>query len=78
MIHILSPKEIEKTPGFVMRITHKLFARGGLDTSVMIKWLQEEMDFDVVTLTLDVGQEKNDLEAIAKKAEKTWGSVNYH
>lgn len=28
MIHILSPKEIEKTPGFVMRITHKLFARG--------------------------------------------------
>lgn len=28
MIHILSPKVIEKTPGFVMRITHKLFARG--------------------------------------------------
>jgi aspartokinase len=28
MIHILSPKEIEKTPGFVMRITNKLFARG--------------------------------------------------
>lgn len=27
MIHILSPKEIEKTPGFVMRITHRLFAR---------------------------------------------------
>jgi hypothetical protein len=28
MVHILSPKEIEVTPGFVMRITHKLFARG--------------------------------------------------
>ena len=28
MIHILSPKEIEATSGFVMRITHKLFARG--------------------------------------------------
>lgn len=28
MIHIFSSKEIEKTPGFVMRITHKLFARG--------------------------------------------------
>lgn len=47
-----------------------LLYSGGLDTSVMIKWLQEEMDFDVVTLTLDVGQEKNDLETIAKKAEK--------
>ena len=28
MIHIFSSTEIEKTPGFVMRITHKLFARG--------------------------------------------------
>jgi aspartokinase len=28
MIHIFSSKEIEKTPGFVMRITHKLYARG--------------------------------------------------
>jgi len=28
MIHILSPKEIESTPGFVMRITHKLYSRG--------------------------------------------------
>lgn len=28
MIHILSPKEIEGTPGFIMRITDKLFARG--------------------------------------------------
>lgn len=28
MIHIYSPKDIEVTPGFVMRITHKLYARG--------------------------------------------------
>ena len=28
MIHILSSKEIERTHGFVMRITNKLFARG--------------------------------------------------
>jgi len=51
-----------------------LLYSGGLDTSVMIKWLQEEMGYDVVTLTLDVGQEKNDLEAIAKKA-KNLGAV---
>lgn len=47
-----------------------LLYSGGLDTSVMIKWLQEEMGFDVVTLTLDVGQEKNDLNAISSKAKK--------
>lgn len=28
MIHIYSPRDIEVTPGFVMRITHKLYARG--------------------------------------------------
>ena len=53
-----------------MRQRALLLYSGGLDTSVMIKWLQEEMGFDVVTLTLDVGQEKNDLDAIAKKARK--------
>jgi argininosuccinate synthase len=42
---------------------------GGLDTSVLMKWLQEKYDADVVTVTLDVGQ-KEDLNAIAQKAEK--------
>ena len=28
MIDIYSPSEIESTPGFIMRITHKLYARG--------------------------------------------------
>lgn len=47
-----------------------LLYSGGLDTSVMIKWLQEQMNLDVVTLTLDVGQEKNDLQQISDKAKK--------
>ncbi len=47
-----------------------LLYSGGLDTSVMIKWLQEQQNLDVLTLTLDVGQEKNDLERIAEKARK--------
>ncbi|MEM7541842.1 MAG: argininosuccinate synthase [Pseudomonadota bacterium] len=29
---------------------------GGLDTSVILKWLQEEYDCDVVTFTADIGQ----------------------
>lgn len=47
-----------------------LLYSGGLDTSVMIKWLQEEMNYEVSTLTLDIGQEKNDLDSIALKAKK--------
>ncbi len=47
-----------------------LLYSGGLDTSVMIKWLQEQQNFDVLALTLDVGQEKNDLQRIAAKAKK--------
>ena len=30
---------------------------GGLDTSVILKWLQENYDADVICYTADVGQE---------------------
>ena len=40
---------------------------GGLDTSVMLKWLQEQYQSDVVSLTLDVGQ-GDDLKKIEEKA----------
>ena len=40
---------------------------GGLDTSVMIKWLQEQYKSEVVSLTLDVGQ-GGDLKKIEEKA----------
>ena len=42
---------------------------GGLDTSVVIKYLQEQHDLDVVTITVDVGQ-GDDLQKIAAKAKK--------
>ena len=42
---------------------------GGLDTSVAIRWIKEQYDLDVVTLTIDVGNER-DLPAIAKRAEQ--------
>ena len=29
---------------------------GGLDTSIILKWLQNERNLDVVTYTADVGQ----------------------
>src|SRR3989344_7700456 len=51
-----------------------LLYSGGLDTSVMLKWLQDCYGAKVTTLTLDIGQQKDDLEAIRKKALK-FGAV---
>src|SRR5260370_35669104 len=42
---------------------------GGLDTSVSIRWIKEKYGLDVITLTIDVGSER-DLAAIAKRAEQ--------
>ncbi len=42
---------------------------GGLDTSVAIHWIREKYNLDVITLTVDVGNERN-LPAIAARAEK--------
>lgn len=51
-----------------------LLYSGGLDTSVMLKWIQDEYKADVITLTLDIGQQKDDLAAVKKKALK-FGAV---
>ena len=44
---------------------------GGLDTSVCIKWLQEEYGLDVIAVVGDLGQEHEGLEAIKAKALAT-------
>ena len=41
---------------------------GGLDTSIILKWLQEKYDFEVVTFTADIGQGV-EVEEARKKAE---------
>ena len=47
-----------------------LLYSGGLDTSVMLKWIQDQYKVKVTTLTLDLGQQHDDLEAIKQKALK--------
>ena len=42
---------------------------GGLDTSVMIKWLQEKYNAEVITATINVGQ-PGDLAEVEQKANK--------
>lgn len=47
---------------------------GGLDTSVIVRWLQEEYDYDIVALTADVGQGETELNGLEEKALKTGAS----
>jgi argininosuccinate synthase len=42
---------------------------GGLDTSIILKWLQTELGAEVITFTADLGQGDDDLEPARKKAE---------
>ncbi|BBO00098.1 argininosuccinate synthase [Sporolactobacillus terrae] len=41
---------------------------GGLDTSVCIKYLQDKYNYDVIALSIDVGEEGKDLAKIKQKA----------
>jgi len=45
-----------------------LLYSGGLDTSTMLKWIQDEYDAEIITLTIDIGQSADDLDAIKDKA----------
>lgn len=47
-----------------------LLYSGGLDTSVMLKWIQDEYNCQVVTLTIDLGQTADNLVEIKEKAIK--------
>jgi argininosuccinate synthase len=47
---------------------------GGLDTSVMVQWIQEKYNLDVVAFTADLGQGE-DIQAIRQKALRT-GAVD--
>ncbi len=49
---------------------------GGLDTSVILKWLQVEKGLEVIAVCIDVGQ-SDDFEAIKEKALKTGASKVY-
>ena len=42
---------------------------GGLDTSIILKWLQENYDSEVIAYTADIGQEM-DRKKIVKNAKK--------
>ena len=45
-----------------------LLYSGGLDTSVMLHWIQEQYEAEVVTLTVDLGQPGEDWDVVVGKA----------
>jgi len=49
---------------------------GGLDTSVIVKWLKEEYKADIVTFAADVGQEE-ELDGLEEKAKQTGAVAHY-
>jgi argininosuccinate synthase len=53
-------------PGEVGRVL--LLYSGGLDTSVMLKWIQDEYDAEVVALTINLGQPGEDYDVVQGKA----------
>jgi argininosuccinate synthase len=56
----------EADPDHVHRVL--LLYSGGLDTSVMLKWIQDEYEAEVVCLTVNLGQPGEDYEVIKGKA----------
>ena len=56
----------EADPAEVSRVL--LLYSGGLDTSVMLKWIQDSYDAEVVCLTVNLGQPGEDYEVIKGKA----------
>src|ERR671934_2255981 len=56
----------EALPGEVGRVL--LLYSGGLDTSVMLKWIQDQYGAEVVALTVNLGQPDEDYDVIKGKA----------
>ncbi|MEO6859802.1 MAG: argininosuccinate synthase [Solirubrobacteraceae bacterium] len=54
-----------------------LLYSGGLDTSVMLKWIQDQYDAEVVALTVNLGQPGEDYEVVKAKALQI-GAVEAH
>ncbi|HVC07557.1 MAG TPA: argininosuccinate synthase [Solirubrobacterales bacterium] len=65
----------EADPAEVGRVL--LLYSGGLDTSVMLKWIQDSYAAEVVCLTVNLGQPGEDYEVIENKARRL-GAIECH
>jgi argininosuccinate synthase len=65
----------EAQPSEVHRVL--LLYSGGLDTSVMLKWIQDQYEAEVVALTVNLGQPGEDYEVVRGKALQL-GALDCH
>jgi len=65
----------EADPRHVHRVL--LLYSGGLDTSVMLKWIQERYGAEVSALTVNLGQPGEDFETVTGKAQRL-GAIDCH
>jgi argininosuccinate synthase len=72
---LIKTASYEAEPGEVGRVL--LLYSGGLDTSVMLKWIQDEYEAEVVALTVDLGQPGEDFEVVKGKALQL-GALDCH
>jgi argininosuccinate synthase len=63
---LIKTASYEAEPDEVGRVL--LLYSGGLDTSVMLKWIQDEYDAEVVALTVNLGQPGEDFDVVKGKA----------
>ncbi len=63
---LIKTASYEAGPGEVGRVL--LLYSGGLDTSVMLKWIQDEYEAEVVALTVNLGQPGEDYDVVRGKA----------
>jgi len=76
----LAPEQVrtagyEADPAEVKRVL--LLYSGGLDTSVMLKWIQDSYEAEVVCLTVNLGQPGEDYAVIEDKAKRL-GALECH
>jgi argininosuccinate synthase len=72
---LIKTASYEAEPGEVGRVL--LLYSGGLDTSVMLKWIQDEYDAEVVALTVNLGQPGEDYDVVKGKALQL-GALDCH
>ncbi|HVD40262.1 MAG TPA: argininosuccinate synthase [Solirubrobacterales bacterium] len=72
---LLKTASYEAEPDEVGRVL--LLYSGGLDTSVMLKWIQDEYEAEVVALTVNLGQPGEDYEVVRGKALRL-GALDCH
>jgi argininosuccinate synthase len=73
--HFLKTASYEAAPDEVHRVL--LLYSGGLDTSVMLKWIQDEYDAEVVALTVNLGQPGENYDVVRGKAMQL-GALDCH